>query len=647
MRRPGPPPAADLGGFLMVGDSVSWRADDELAARTRGWTLDLRPGRRLDELPGRLDGLPRRPRQPQPADHPAGHQPPAGVQRGRLPHRDGQPARTRRRCCSCCPTASSTATTPARSRRPRSTASWMKRLAADRPLTCLADWPSYAASHLSNLVDGEHPGARHEGWYARYVVRAWGNCASSSASDLAPGRLAGPSLPAVGFDTLAGAAAQPPCVDRWLSPEERQRRRVDQALAGRSGACHRGCVVSVARRHLGFRHDCHTRARAAIAALQGHEAWAIIRRSTRAGTGTPSAWSAGSAGWSSRCSTYRSRPACPTTATSPTGCWRSRSGRCASAASRRTTTGRRWSSSTSRPSWSSRSRTSSRRSTTRGSSSPTAGGFDTGDEEYGKLVEAIIQDEIGQGEGANLVIGRHYRATVADWGADKALTRAQAAARARARRLLDLPLLHRRPLPDRRQPGAARHHPRRRRPDEPDQRHLPAPAAGDEPADLHDELLRLPARREGDLRALHGRRRGAQDDVRHLPRGRAGAGAVPQADEPAGAHRVPPGRAHRPRPARGAARHDVRRHGDRLAGRERLPADQAVRVGGARLLRRRAGRARPRRRGRAGRGQPDRDPHRRRRPRGPADRDRRRDAGARLRCRRTRWPRRTPRPAGS
>ena len=44
------------------------------------------------------------------------------------------------------------------------------------------------------------------------------------------------------------------------------------------------------------------------------------------------------------------------------------------------------------------------------------GGFDTDDEEYGKLVEAIIHDEIGQGEGANLVIGRHYRATVADWG---------------------------------------------------------------------------------------------------------------------------------------------------------------------------------------------------------------------------------------
>ena len=39
-----------------------------------------------------------------------------------------------------------------------------------------------------------------------------------------------------------------------------------------------------------------------------------------------------------------------------------------------------------------------------------------------KVVEAIIRDEIGQGEGANLVIGRHYRAVVADWDAAKALT---------------------------------------------------------------------------------------------------------------------------------------------------------------------------------------------------------------------------------
>ncbi|TIC89066.1 phenazine-specific anthranilate synthase component I [Nocardioides sp. GY 10113] len=50
------------------------------------------------------------------------------------------------------------------------------------------------------------------------------------------------------------------------------------------------------------------------------------------------------------------------------------------------------------------------------------GGFESTDEEYAKLVESIISEEIGQGEGANLVVGRNYRAVVADWGADKALT---------------------------------------------------------------------------------------------------------------------------------------------------------------------------------------------------------------------------------
>jgi phenazine biosynthesis protein phzE len=50
------------------------------------------------------------------------------------------------------------------------------------------------------------------------------------------------------------------------------------------------------------------------------------------------------------------------------------------------------------------------------------GGFETSDEEYGAVVEQIIADEIGHGEGANLVVGRHYRARLRDWGAPKALT---------------------------------------------------------------------------------------------------------------------------------------------------------------------------------------------------------------------------------
>ena len=50
------------------------------------------------------------------------------------------------------------------------------------------------------------------------------------------------------------------------------------------------------------------------------------------------------------------------------------------------------------------------------------GGFESTDEDYGQVVETIIREEIGQGEGANLVIGRNYRAVIADWDADKALS---------------------------------------------------------------------------------------------------------------------------------------------------------------------------------------------------------------------------------
>ncbi|MGA8850235.1 MAG: anthranilate synthase family protein [Aeromicrobium sp.] len=50
------------------------------------------------------------------------------------------------------------------------------------------------------------------------------------------------------------------------------------------------------------------------------------------------------------------------------------------------------------------------------------GGFETSDADYAGLVRQVIDHEIGNGEGANLVIGRKYRAQVADWGHDRALT---------------------------------------------------------------------------------------------------------------------------------------------------------------------------------------------------------------------------------
>jgi phenazine biosynthesis protein phzE len=50
------------------------------------------------------------------------------------------------------------------------------------------------------------------------------------------------------------------------------------------------------------------------------------------------------------------------------------------------------------------------------------GGFESSDDEYAVVVDAIIEDEIGHGEGANLVVGRPYRAKLDDWGARQALS---------------------------------------------------------------------------------------------------------------------------------------------------------------------------------------------------------------------------------
>ena len=175
VKRTAPVPESQRGGLYMVGDSVSWRADNELYALEKGWVLDLRPGRRLDELPGRLDWFR------------ANHDQPTQliVQLG-TNRRKGFGEAAFRATMATVP-----ATTPVLFLLPyrefqgdnagpvaatKKYASWMRRLADDRPLTCLSDWPTIASHHLSNLVDGEHPDAKHESWYARYVVKAWSSC---------------------------------------------------------------------------------------------------------------------------------------------------------------------------------------------------------------------------------------------------------------------------------------------------------------------------------------------------------------------------------------------------------------------------------------------------------------------------------------
>nr|MDQ3417128.1 chorismate-binding protein [Actinomycetota bacterium] len=50
------------------------------------------------------------------------------------------------------------------------------------------------------------------------------------------------------------------------------------------------------------------------------------------------------------------------------------------------------------------------------------GGFEIPDADYEQVVAAVIRDEIGAGEGANLVIGRTWRAQAQQFGHDEAMT---------------------------------------------------------------------------------------------------------------------------------------------------------------------------------------------------------------------------------
>ena len=256
------------------------------------------------------------------------------------------------------------------------------------------------------------------------------------------------------------------------------------------------------------------------------------------------------------------------------------------------------------------------------------GGFDTDDEEYGKLVESIIHDEIGQGEGANLVIGRHYRATVADWGADKALTvLKRLLERERGAYWTFLFFTGDRYLvgasPERHvsiHNGDVRMNPISgtfRLPTEPG-----ADLAGELLEFLHDEkeIYELFMVVDEELKMMC--------DICHEGGQVLGPFLKPMS-RLIHTEYLLAGRTDRdPREVLRDTMYAATVTG--LAGRERLPADQAVRDRGPRLLRRRAGGARPRRPGRPGRGQPDRDPHRRRRPRGTAHRHRGGDPRARL-----------------
>ena len=279
-----------------------------------------------------------------------------------------------------------------------------------------------------------------------------------------------------------------------------------------------------------------------------------------------------------------------------TGWSRSRSGRSPSAASRRTTTAPRWSWSTSRPSTRSRSPSCSTRCPTTPVEFADRGGFETDDEEYAERRRARSSATRSATARAPTSSSAGTTArSVADWGADKALTV--------FRRLLE----RERGAywtfcfftGDRYLVGASpeRHvtRARRRRADEPDQRHLPARAGSTDRPSARPRLLDFLADEKEiyELFMVVDEELKMMCDICHEGGQVLGPFLKPMT------HLV-----HTEYLLAGRTDRDVREVlRDTMyaatvtgaPGRERLPADQAVRDRGPRLLRRRARAARPRR----------------------------------------------------
>ncbi len=166
--------ASAPGGVLVVGDSVSWRGNDELARLRPELTVDAEPARRPTELAARLDDFRARSDQPAGLVVELGTNAAPGFTGGDLATAvRSLPARTPVLLVLPYVEVGSPATESSWSRQ---FDGWMRSLAAQRPHTCVADWPAYVLSHPGLLQDGIHPRNDAEDEWARWLVAQWESC---------------------------------------------------------------------------------------------------------------------------------------------------------------------------------------------------------------------------------------------------------------------------------------------------------------------------------------------------------------------------------------------------------------------------------------------------------------------------------------
>ncbi|SFI30675.1 SGNH/GDSL hydrolase family protein [Nocardioides psychrotolerans] len=172
------PPTTTQGppsGTLLVGDSLSWRANDELARLRPQWTLDGLPGRRVSQLLVRI------------RDHLATQVAPSTLvvalgtnsttswtKQDYLDATALVPEETR--VLFVTPYRADVGNDAAAVSRVDSYDRWMREITAARPHTCLADWRSLVVDDPDLLVDGTHQTPDGEAVWAQLVSSSWDAC---------------------------------------------------------------------------------------------------------------------------------------------------------------------------------------------------------------------------------------------------------------------------------------------------------------------------------------------------------------------------------------------------------------------------------------------------------------------------------------
>lgn len=173
------PPAAPPASVLVVGDSLTWRGTDELARLRPDWDIDGASGRNLGELGDRVRrvvaerGLPTglvialgtNPARRYGLDDlraVVSRLPATTPVMVMLPYRRVSASNTRQQVAGV-----------------ERAAEMLQQLAATRPDTCVADWPSLVRGRPSMLVDGTHQTRAVEETWARFVSGGWDACPAS------------------------------------------------------------------------------------------------------------------------------------------------------------------------------------------------------------------------------------------------------------------------------------------------------------------------------------------------------------------------------------------------------------------------------------------------------------------------------------